>query len=135
MSRETYEGAIQVRGKGTGFFALPDNDEDIVIESENLSFALDSDIVKIELLNTKPSERQAARVLEVLKPAHSEFVGTVKKRERSGEYYLSPDNHRIHIRLHLPDATKQNEEMKVVTEITSWKNPHTDTVGKITETI
>ena len=45
----THEGVIMVRGKGTGFVNLPDINEDIVIERESLGFALDGDIVEIEL--------------------------------------------------------------------------------------
>ena len=42
-----HEGVILVRGKGTGFVALPDFDEDILIPPEALSFALDCDVVEI----------------------------------------------------------------------------------------
>ena len=38
---KTHEGPIMVRGKGVGFVAHPDLEEDIVIEKENLGFALD----------------------------------------------------------------------------------------------
>lgn len=128
-----------VRGKGTGFFKLPEqdkDDEDVVVEREALGFALDGDIVKIELLPKKPKERQTAKVVEVIEPVHQEFVGTVRpKKEGSPERYLTPDNFRLHIRPILPEATEQDEGMKVVVKIISWKSPHVEPVAEITEVI
>ena len=135
----TYEGAIAVRGRGIGFFIRPDqkdDEEDILITRENLGFALDGDIVKIEVFPKIGGKRQEGKVLEILEPAHSEFIGVVKQStSKDKPYYLHPDNHRIHIRPLLPDATELNEGMKVVVEITSWKSPHTEPIGKITETL
>ncbi len=136
---ETYEGPIIVRGKGTGFFVLPNQPkeaDDILIERENLSFALDGDIVKIELLPKVAGERQQAKVVEVLEPTHTEFVGTVKPKEAGKPMtYLQPDNYRIHVRPQLPTATTADEGMKVVVEITSWSSPHVDPIAEITEVI
>ncbi len=123
-----------VRGKGTGFVALPDFEEDVLIITENLSFALDRDQVEIELLPKKPNERQEGKVVRVIEPANTEFIGTVKKRD-NGDRYLSPDNYRIHVRPLLPDAGETDEGKKVVVAITVWKNPHVDPVGEIVEVL
>ncbi len=134
-----FEGPIMIRGKGTGFFRVPnapDTAEDIVISPENLGFALDGDVVQIELLKHTPGKRQEAKVLKVLDPAHKEIVGTVKAPTAGRpQYYLQPDSHRIHIRPVLPEATPADEGMKVVIKITSWKSPHVDPIAAITETI
>ena len=128
-----------VRGKGTGFFRLPeqpDDAEDIVIERDNLSFALDGDLVEIELLPKVPGERQAGKVTKVLEPTHTEFIGVVKPaKDGRPQPYLQPDNHRIHIRPLLPDSSANDEGMKVAVEIASWASPHTDPVGTITEVL
>ena len=134
---KTYEGVIAVRGKGTGFVAIEDFLEDIVIPKDDLSFAISGDIVEIELKPEIPGKRREGKVLRVVEPAHEEFIGTVKEREVEGkpQYYFSPDNYRIHIRPILPEATPADMGMKVVVKITSWKNPHTDPIGAITEVL
>ncbi len=124
-----------IRGKGTGFFKVVDAEEDIVIAPENLSFALDSDIVEIELLPKVAGKRQEAKVTRVIEPAHVDFVGTVRKEKTGTGYYLSPDNHRIHVRPLLPDATSANEGMKVVAKITEWKDAKQAPRAVITETL
>lgn len=132
---QTHEGPIMIRAKGTGFFSLPDVEEDVLIPPESLSFALDGDIVQIEVLPKVQGRRQEGKVLTVLEPAHEEFVGTVKKHKTLDGYFLSPDNYRIHVRPLLPHATALNEGMKVVVKITTWTNPKEDPHADITETL
>lgn len=126
-----------IRGKGTGFFKDITNAEaeDIIIAPEHLSFALDSDIVEIELLPKVADKRQEAKVTRVIEPAHKDFVGTVRKEKSGTSYYLSPDNHRIHVRPQLPAATAANEGMKVVAQITEWKDAKLPPLAVITETL
>ena len=134
-----YEGPLAIRGKGIGFFTIPnspDDAEDIVIERENLSFALDGDVVKIEVFPKVGGKRQEGKVIEILDSKHREFVGVVKPaKEGRPERYLQPDNHRIHIRPILAEATEADEDMKVAVEISSWKSPHTEPIAKITEVL
>ena len=126
-----------VRGKGVGFVAHPDFTEDIVIEREALNFALDGDIVEVELKKKVPGRRQEGKVIRVVKAAHRELIGTVKEREEDGTTvkYIQPDNTRIHIRPILPKATVNDLGMKVVVEITKWSDPGRDPLANITETI
>ena len=132
-TRGLYEGVIMIRGKGTGFMALPGYDEDVIIAPENLSFALDGDIVEIELLNKIQGKRLEGKVSRVIEPKWSEFIGVVELKE--GSYRLIPDNKRIHIRPTLPDATKTHEGMKIAAAIVEWKNPMTAPIGKIIDVL
>ncbi len=126
-----------VRGKGTGFVRHPDLEEDILIERADLGFALDGDIVEVELKKKVPGRRQEGQVVRVVKPAHRELIGTVKERTEGGKTvkFLQPDNHRIHIRPLLPEATPGDLGMKVVVEITKWSQPLMDPLAKIAEII
>lgn len=124
-----------IRGKGTGFFALPDQEEDVVISRERLSFALDGDIVEIKLLPKVAGKRQEGEVVQIIEPARTELIGTVKKQKGGEGFYLSPDSHRIHVRPVLPEATALDEGMKVAAQITLWKDPQREPQVAITETL
>lgn len=128
-----FEGVIMVRGKGTGFVAVPGLEEDILISPESLSVALDGDIVEIEIGKKIAGKRQEGKVIRVIDPKHTEFIGVVQKK--GNLYKLLPDNRRIHIRPLLPDATQTHEGMKVVVHIEAWKNPLTDPIGTIIEVL
>lgn len=126
-----------VRGKGTGFVSHPDLEEDVVIERADLGFALDGDIVEIELKDKVSGRRQEGKVIRVVKVAHRELIGTVKERTENGQpvKFLQPDNHRIHIKPILPEATAGDLGMKVVITIIKWSQPLLDPLATITETI
>lgn len=135
--QQTYTAAIMVRGKGTGFVSLPDFEEDIIIEREALGFALDGDIVEISLKPKVAGKRREGKVLTVVKPAFRELIGTVKERQVNGKslVYLAPDNHRIHVRPVLPDATNADLNMKVAVEISSWHSPHSEPIATIVDVL
>lgn len=126
-----------VRGRGTGFFSIENEEDDIIIDRADLGGALDSDEVTIELKPAVAGERQAGVVTTVVSSAHLEFVGVVKERKEGAqnEYYLHPDNSRIHVSLVLPEAQKSDLGMKVVAKITAWEDKQTDPTGTIIETL
>jgi ribonuclease R len=131
----TIEGPIMVRGRGTGFVKNEAFEEDVIVERDALGFALNGDIVEVELKAAVPGKRQEGKVVRVVQSIHRELIGVVKEKTIDGTTvkFLSPDNSRIHIRPILPDATGNEIDMKVVVEITSWKQPNTDPLAKIVE--
>ncbi len=133
QKQSTFQGVIMIRAKGTGFVSVPGYEEDILIPPEALSFAIDGDIVEIEIFKKVPGKRIEGKVLRVVEPKNAEFVGNVEMK--AGIYRLIPDNRRIHIRILLSDATKTNEGMKVVARITEWKSPLSEPLGEIVEVL
>ena len=129
--KSIYEGVIMIRGKSVGYVALPNFDEDVVIPTEALSFALDGDVVEIELKAKAPGKRQEGKVVRVIAQKFTEFIGVLQKKPEG--YKLLPDNRRIHIRPLVPLATKNHEGMKLVVRIEAWENPLTDPIGVISE--
>lgn len=126
-----------VRGKGTGFFSLSDDTEDVLILRDDLGRALNGDVVEIELKDKVEGERQQGRVTNIIEPAHKEIVGVVKEL-REGDrvsYLLQPDNMRIHVRPRLPNASANDQGMKVVVTITDWEDPTGEPNATITETL
>ena len=126
-----------IRGKGTGFVKTIDSDEDLLIERENLGFALDGDIVEVTLKPAIAGKRQEAKVTKVIERSFRELIGVVKEGFVAGkkQIYFSPDNHRIHVRPLLPTATPNDMDMKVAIEISSWADAATEPIGTIIETL
>ena len=134
---KTYIGTILIRGKGTGFVNVPDFDEDVVVENGDLSFALDGDVVEIELLPKRHGQRQTAKVMKVIEPKARVLVGTLRSAKEGGQgpAEFLPDERRLHIRPLVPDASEDLLQQKVVVEIESWKNPHQPPIAKVTKVI
>lgn len=137
MAKTNEQGVIAIRGKGTGFVSLPDHEEDVVIEREATGFALNGDVVEIELKKKKPGKRQEGKVVRVVEPKTRVLIGLVKEKEVDGKkmFYFSPDDRRLHIRPILPDAKAGELGKKVVVDIKSWKSPHVDPIAEVTEVL
>jgi ribonuclease R len=133
MGSDTHQGVIMIRGKGTGFMAVPGYDEDILIAPDSLSFALDGDVVEIRLKKAVSGRRQEGTVVRVVESVHTELIGVVQ--EKDGAFRFIPDNRRIHVKPTLPEATKTHLGMKVAVRIAAWKTPLTDPIGEIIEVI
>ncbi len=131
---QLFQGPLLVRGKSLGFFSIEGQEEDTLIPTESLSFALDGDIVEVELLPLVSGRRREGKVTQVLEKAHDEFVGTIKKDPTKG-YVFIPDNFRIHIRPTVPTATSNDEGMKVVVEISLWEKASDTPQAEITEVL
>lgn len=127
-----YQGVIMVRGKGTGFVSLPNFEDDILIEKENLNTALDGDVVKIEL-GIRARGRQTGAVAAVLERSRTEFIGSIIKKEDT--FWLMPDNRRIHTKFALTNADETHIGMKVAVALKEWKNPNTEPIGEIIEVL
>ncbi|MFN3188011.1 MAG: ribonuclease R [Candidatus Paceibacteria bacterium] len=135
--QNTYQGVLMVRGRGTGFIKLPDQEEDVIIETRALNTALDSDIVEVELLKKVPSKRQEGKVIRVIERSKTALIGVVKEKNIAGvaTRYFVPDNRRIHVQPTLPQTPASEIGMKVVIEITHWPSPDSDPVATIKEVI
>lgn len=130
MSTTSCKGVISINSKSVGFVNCDSESEDIVIPKENLAFALSGDLVEISLEPKVPGQRQNGKVTRVIEPARDQFVGTIKQKD-AGEPYLSPDNHRIHIRPILPAIDPQAIGQKAVVKIKHWTNPLLNPTGEI----
>lgn len=123
-----------VRGKGTGFIALPQFNEDVVVERDNLGQALDGDVVSFRLFPlSKDGARREAKVLEVKKRAIRELIGSVT--ESNDIFRFQPDNRRIHIKPPVSNASNEDTTQKVVVEIESWPSDAAEPTVKIVDSL
>lgn len=127
-------GTIMIRGKGTGFVAVPGMEEDVLIPPEHLNCALDGDIVEVELQKAVSGKRREGKVIKLLEVKRTELIGNVEQ-SKNGYYRLIPDSRRIHVRPILSNATVMHAGMKVAARIEEWKNPLTDPIASIIEVL
>ncbi len=93
ISPNTHEGTIHITRRGTGFFSINEDTEDVLIPREELNTALPDDTVRVEL--TGPEKpRQKGKVTEIIERARTTFVGTLS--EENGKVLLSSDLKRMY---------------------------------------
>ncbi|MDO8569595.1 MAG: ribonuclease R [bacterium] len=129
------EGTIRVTGKGVGYFSIPDVDEDLEIQPDNLNAALNRDKVKIALLDKEILGRKQAKVLEIVERHKTEFVGTM---EKTGEgFFLVPDDKRMYRDIFVPldSARGASDGDKVQVKITEWSDASKSPKGEVMRVI
>jgi ribonuclease R len=78
ISKEYYEGRVDVTSRGSAYFICKEEfEQDVFIPKENLNRALDGDKVKVYVYNRRKGKRPEGEVIEVLERKKTEFVGVI----------------------------------------------------------
>lgn len=101
-SGDVFEGPISVTRRGTGFFSIGPDQEDLIIEPENLNGAFPGDIVKVapagKLFDPRTkANRPAGKVVEIVSRSRETFVGTLVENKEEGLTMLIPDWKKMYV--------------------------------------
>lgn len=116
-------GTLQVVRAGFGFL-LSEEGDDIFINADNLGKALDGDIVKVKMVQSR-SKRSGSRpsgaVVEVVERIKTEFVGTIEKAGRS--YIMNSDNPRMRTDFFIDESKLNGAQIgdKVLVRMLDWE--------------
>lgn len=118
------------------FIVVNEESEDIWVKTEDLNFAVDSDIVKVRPKPKGRGKKIEGVVVDIIERGRKDLVG---KLELSANFaFVIPDNKNIHIDvfLHPEDVKEAKNGEKVVVAIKSWHNAKAKSpVGNIIEVL
>lgn len=128
-------GEIKVTGKGVGYLAQPEVEEDYEVQPDNLNSALNGDTVEAELLEHEVYGRKQAKVIKIIERKKMEFVGVLEEADEG--FFLIPDDRRMYRDIFIPKEKSQNAEEgdKVQVKITEWPDPAKSPRGEILQVI
>lgn len=132
-NKEYVTGTIDFTSQGTAFVVFSETEDDIFIGAKKTGTALQGDLVKVNLLPRKGGRRKEGEVVEVMKRARTEFVGTVKVNPKFA--FVIPDNNKIHVDFFVPmrDVNKAEDGQKVLVELKEWNAGEQNPTGVIRE--
>lgn len=136
-TEELYEGVIHITRSGTGFFAVPDTGEDLLIPREALKGAFPYDVVTVKKTGFVPDQktggkRKAGAVVEVVTRARETFVG--KLVEDRGQILLIPDWKKMYTAFFVK-GTSLPVGQKVLVKFVEWKENQELPTGELLEVI
>lgn len=118
---------IKTIRKAIGFVEDPkDLENDIVIESDKLNFALNGDTVEVVILHDKKDEK-IGEVVKIIERARTSFVGTVE--ERNGKFGVIPDDKKLYIDFMISGGAKAGDKVQVA--LGEWTDPMKNPEGQI----
>ena len=129
-SSNYFEGTIQITQRGSGFVVCQGREKDIFIAPQNLSQAMNGDLVKVRVFKQGPKRDEGA-VVEVKERERVQFVGTLHFRERN--ILLIPDSTKsgIEIIIAKENLNGAKEGEKVLAKISAWPKSSSTPYGEI----
>lgn len=122
------EGKADMTQRGAAYVIVEDADTDIYIHPKNTKNALHGDIVKVNVISNKGSNKIEGEIVEVLKRAKTNFVGIIQKSQNFA--FLAVDDLRMPVDIFIANENLKGAKDgdKAVARITEWpdnkKNPY-----------
>lgn len=129
------EGELHVKTQGYGFLITEEPKEDVFVSQKNMGTALNKDIVRVQLFAQSKGKSPEGRVVEVVKRARQNIVGTYRKTKRYG--FVVPDDIKLTRDIFVHDADNLNAKsgQKVVVKIEYWEDERMNPEGRIVEVL
>ncbi|MBG6063285.1 ribonuclease R [Flavobacterium sp. CG_9.1] len=120
ISKDYYEGKIDMTGRKTAYFVCADLEDDVFIPTNNLNHALDKDIVKVYVYNKRSGKKPEGEVIEVLERNKTDFVGVIDIQANFA--FVSTANPKMYTDIFIPkDKIGEAEQGDVVlVHIEDW---------------
>lgn len=122
---EVYTAKLETARDGRAWVQIQELGQEVALDTREPLKAFHGDMVRIKIKDRKKG-RVEAKLLEVLKPARTQFVGTIDSNGRSA--YLVPQESRIRPDFHIPNDKLGGARHgdKVLVKITGWRHEKPD---------
>ncbi len=123
LKGEIFTGKLETARDGRAWVFVQELEQEVQLDTEEPIKAFHGDIVRIRVRDRKKGKLQAW-LLDILKPAKTQFVGTIDRTARA--YYMIPQEGRIKpdFIIHEDSLKGATHGQKVLVRIKSWKNRH-----------
>ncbi len=135
-SNKYKRGKLQLNAKGFGFVKTEDSNEEIFISEKNTKYALNEDIVLIEIINENSTDQhKEGKVIEILQHSKETLVGIFENSKNFG--FVIPDDKKFgsDIFISKKNCGKAKNRDKVVVEITKFPERRKNAEGKIVQVL
>ncbi len=121
-----YTGVVDKTKTGSGYVIVKELPYDVYVHNRYMKTAMDGDKVKVELLFSKRGSKNDGRILEIIKRAKTQFIGTFRNFGNYASVTINGVKDELEIFIQDYDKDKIKGGSKVFAEITEWrgtKNP------------
>ena len=131
VSKDYYEGKIDMTGRRTAYFVCAELDEDVFIPTNNLNHALDKDLVKVYVYNKRQGKRPEGEVIEVTERHKTDFVGVIDIQANFA--FVSTANPKMYTDIFIPkDKIGEAEQGDVVlVHVEDWPKKADSPFGSV----
>jgi ribonuclease R len=135
FKEEFITGTADVITSGAAYIISEDTEEDVYISPRNTLNAFKGDTVRVMLLPERSGRRREGQVVEIIKRARTEYVGTIQLSNRYA--FLVPDNSRTGTDIYIPleklNGAKNGQ--KAIAKITEWPKNAQNPIGEVVDVL
>lgn len=128
-------GKVDITSYGNGYIISDDTEDDVYVSQKNLRRALHGDTVKVQLYARKKGARAEGQVIEIIKRARENFVGTIVTSNAFA--FMIPDSRTMHYDFFIPNdkLNGAKDGQKVVARITEWSHRAKNPVAEVVQVL
>jgi ribonuclease R len=132
-TKQYVTGTIDFTSQGTAFVVFSETEQDIFIPARKSKDALQGDLVKVYLTPRRSGRRKEGEVVEVIKRAKTEFVGTIRMNPKFA--FVIADSNKIHVDFFIrsSDIKGARDGQKVLIRLKEWKPGEQNPSGTVIE--
>jgi ribonuclease R len=134
-SLESYiSGRVDMTSTGLAYIVSEETQDDVLINPKKTLNALHGDIVKVRLY-PKTRGKQEGEIIEVIKRAKTEFVGTLQVSPKFA--FLVPSSNKIHVDIYIPleKLNGAKDGQKAIAKIIEWPKNGINPIGEIKDVL
>ena len=133
QTKSFHTGTIDFTSQGTAFVVFSETEQDVFIPARKSKDALQGDLVKVSISPRKGGRRKEGEVVEVIKRAREEFVGTIRINPKFA--FVITDSHKIHVDFFIrsSDIKGALDGQKVLITLKEWKAGEQNPTGVVKE--
>jgi len=134
-SRRTITGKVDMTLSGSAYVVSDELENDVYLAPKFAKGLLQGDTVKIALFPDRSSGKHEGELVEIVKRARSEFVGTIQLSERFA--FLVPSSAKTGVDIYIPlDKLKGAKDgQKAIARITEWPKNAVNPIGEIIDVL
>jgi ribonuclease R len=127
-------GRVDMTSTGIAYILSEETPEDVLVNPKKTLNALHGDLVKVKLY-PKTRGRQEGEIIEVLKRAKTEFVGTLQVSPKFA--FLVPSSNKIHVDIYIPleKLNGAKDGQKAIAKIIEWPKNGINPIGEIKDVL
>jgi ribonuclease R len=120
-SKQYLTGTIDFTSQASAFVVYSETESDIFIPAKKTKDALQGDLVKVQISPRRGGKRKEGEVVEVIRRAKTEFVGTIKINPKFA--FVIADNNKLHVDFFIrsSEVNGAKDGQKVLIKLKEWK--------------
>lgn len=132
-NKQFVNGIIDFTQSGTAFVIVAESESDIFIPEKRTGQALNGDLVKVKVESRRGGKRQEGEVVEVIKRAKTDFVGTIQINPKFA--FVIVNSNKVHVDFFIKQEGIKNARngQKVLVRLKEWRPGDQNPTGEIVE--